>query len=228
MQTPCLVLLEIVEYPDNDHKETWCCKIDQSIILPFENLPDGWPFRGIVTSGITTAYLSIAEIKDNSIDLKHQIPMFSSADDSTRRRRLQEEEEEERRTFGNKTVLAVRVKALNRETTSSMDEMRDNLFGTNGDPINLAERYNSCSFGKLRMIPTPDPRANNGIIEVSINQWIFNATRLEQIWYSRYIRNIVSSRLDEILGEPASNVADFVMISLPSGTGPWLGMYACV
>jgi hypothetical protein len=50
-------------------------------------------------------------------------------------------------------VLAVRVQANDSSPGSSLSEIGDKIFGTDGDAVNLAERYDSCSFGQLVMQP---------------------------------------------------------------------------
>ncbi|KAL7464255.1 hypothetical protein ACHAXS_004611 [Conticribra weissflogii] len=50
---------------------------------------------------------------------------------------------------GTKTVLAVRVNALNDSTTPSKTFVSNSVFGNGVDSVNLASQYSACSHNKL-------------------------------------------------------------------------------
>ena len=50
-------------------------------------------------------------------------------------------------TLGEKSVVAVRVKAADAEYSHDEAYLRDEVFGTGGDNFNLASGYDQCSFG---------------------------------------------------------------------------------
>ena len=54
---------------------------------------------------------------------------------------------------GTKTVLMVRVNALDVENSHSEEELSDAVFGTNGRSVNLKSQYDACSNGKLNFVP---------------------------------------------------------------------------
>ena len=54
---------------------------------------------------------------------------------------------------GTKTVLAIRVVAIDSQTTQSESYVSDKVFGTSGDPANLKSQYAACSKNQLIMNP---------------------------------------------------------------------------
>jgi hypothetical protein len=56
-------------------------------------------------------------------------------------------------TTGTKNVLVVRVKGADKNTTSSMAEISNSVFGTDGDPVNLKSQFAACSFGQVNITP---------------------------------------------------------------------------
>jgi hypothetical protein len=123
-----------------------------------------------------------------------------------------------------KSVLVVRVVAPDAETSQSMTQLSDSVFGTSGDPVNLATQIDACSYGQLKFIaaqPQSDEPIFDGVIEVTIDQSVSGLD-------NSTVRNAVTTALNEKLGYPASSRFDHVMYALPSGTnGGWIA-YAYV
>mmetsp|Transcript_8212 Transcript_8212/g.12682 ORF Transcript_8212/g.12682 Transcript_8212/m.12682 type:complete len:232 (-) Transcript_8212:881-1576(-) len=226
MQSPCLIFKGIIEYVDGQ-EEKWACEMDNGHILDIENPPKGWPSLyemssqknsyvedEIIVSGEYTMFLPTATITETFIDLNYGVPEIN-IDEKRRDRRLQQEE------TGTRTVLAVRVQALNAETNASAATLSDKIFGTSGDSVNLVERFSSCSFNKLTFEISTDDRVEttaDGIISVTMLS--STASRTDSM-----VRNAVTEKLISQLGTSPSNVADHVMYCLPPGTlGSWKGM----
>lgn len=123
-----------------------------------------------------------------------------------------------------RTVLAVRVQASDRVTTANLGTLSGDIFGT-GKPssaISMSERFPSCSYGEVRMVPyngqTPSGvTIRDGVVEVSIGPAVNGVERST-------ILNTVLGALRSHLG--ISNLAtsfDHVMLCLPPGTaGRWI------
>ena len=64
---------------------------------------------------------------------------------------------------GDRTVLAVRV-VMNggAQYSSSMDFLRDKVFGTGTDLHNLKSQYKACSYDKMNLDPTPSRTITDG------------------------------------------------------------------
>ena len=119
-------------------------------------------------------------------------------------------------------VLAVRVRAPDATTDSSLEELSDKIFGTNGDTVNLKTQYEACSYGKLKILPAQNAEEANsdggpiqdGVIEVSIEERVIGADP------SR-IANAALSATTKIIGD-LETIVDHVMLCLPPGTrGDW-------
>jgi hypothetical protein len=131
------------------------------------------------------------------------------------------------RGTGVRTVLAIRVKTLDSETTSNLDEIGDKIFGTNGDEVNLVERYSRCSFGQLVMQPyegvtTRGESISNGVFEVEVEM---NANREDQNDIRKAAITVATARLGNL-----EDQFDHVMFCLPPGTaGGWnaYGKFYC-
>jgi hypothetical protein len=121
---------------------------------------------------------------------------------------------------GTRQVLAVRVIANDRSTTSSLSTMSDKIFGTNADTINLVERYDSCSYGQLVMEPyrgTTEKGFNidDGVVEVVIDMNVEGVN-------DGGVRDAARAAATEKLGDLSSQF-DHVMFCLPPGTaGGWI------
>ena len=52
---------------------------------------------------------------------------------------------------GNKPILAVKVQALDHSVTATPAQISNDIFGTNGDPVNMKSQFFACSMGKLNI-----------------------------------------------------------------------------
>lgn len=118
-------------------------------------------------------------------------------------------------TMGVKTVLVVRVSATDSTTTSSEAELASDIFGDNGDLVNLKSRYSECSFGKLEMQKAADAdgvstNIRNGVVTIAPGV----ATSVGD----QAMVNIINTKIAEEFSVAASVLADHVMYCLPPGT----------
>lgn len=112
-------------------------------------------------------------------------------------------------------VLAVRVKAKDYTTSASTEEIRDSIFGSDGDTSNLSERYSTCSYGELTMSPFNGQTSTqvsvvNGVYEVEIGSIVQDVNRIN-------VANEVLSVLTSELGNLPAQF-DHVMLCLPPNT----------
>jgi len=54
---------------------------------------------------------------------------------------------------GKRTVLVLRVEAIDEEVSTSSEDLSDNFFGTKEDLYNLKSQLKACSFNKLELLP---------------------------------------------------------------------------
>ena len=99
---------------------------------------------------------------------------------------------------GDKPILAVKVYDVNGlSRTESSAQISDDIFGTNGDPVNLKSQMSACSFNKLNItagLPIPDDNeVAPGVIEVTIGISLVDNTRSA-------IRNAVTTAVTNLLG----------------------------
>ena len=117
-------------------------------------------------------------------------------------------------------VLAVRVAAKDKTTTSSPAQIRNAIFGTSGDINNLKERFAACSYGEVIVNPfngTTATRQNvtDGLIQVNLLTNVRGARDQD-------IMNQVELQLRRLVGDLPSQF-DHVMLCLPPGTlGTWI------
>ena len=171
--------------------------------------------------GITIYAQGIAIDTDNKVSFPDDVEIeFGKAES------FYDETNDDRRrlgvTEGIHSVLVVRVVASN-AAPDSVDFLSDKVFGTNGDPINLRERFRSCSFGQLLMEPTNNTLATNGVVEITVNTEIIeNQTDTEGVV------NAVKMQLGNLVGGPEVTIKEtfrHVIMCLPYGTvlrgNPW-------
>jgi hypothetical protein len=118
-------------------------------------------------------------------------------------------------TTGTRSVLVVRVVALDSSTSSNQTVLSNRIFGTYGDMMNLRTGYQACSFGQLQLVPSANTKAVNGVVSVSI------ALNVKGVDPS-IVENAVITSLTSLVGNPQSQF-DHVMLCLPPGTASdWL------
>ena len=104
-------------------------------------------------------------------------------------------ESNERKLFSpvERSALVVRVTAGDRAPTETAAEMSDNIFGTDGDPVNLATQTAACSYGKLTIAPASgDAIIMDGVVDVAIDMPINGEPPL-------VAANAVTIKLNEVL-----------------------------
>jgi hypothetical protein len=143
-------------------------------------------------------------------------------------------EDEEANVFDNQRALAnvqnkvlvVRVQANDKTTSFSEAQLSDSIFGTNGDQVNLKERFASCSYDELTMEPysgttstgvtLPSTGNRVGVVTVTINS---NVKKVDV----DTVEDRVVAAAEDMLGDLQSQF-DHVMLCIPPGTqGGWIG-----
>lgn len=102
---------------------------------------------------------------------------------------------------GDKPILAVRVTDINGLVyPHSPATMSDNIFGTYGDPNNLASQLNDCSMNKLTVVTeysdstVADKLSDVGLLDVTINLDLTTALDRYQV------RNAITAAVQTKLG----------------------------
>jgi hypothetical protein len=237
LQTESCILVKqdiTCEGPCDDEQPLWWCELQgddaaasQCTFVIFDGLEDNELDSDTnVASGITTLHIDGAEIVNGSLKVpknaKKEYGKKEKRKTGKKGDRKRGKDKEGSRVLVSETrqVLAVRVIANDRSTTSSLSTMSDKIFGTNADTINLVERYNSCSYGQLVMEPyqgTTDKGFNivDGVVEVVIDMDVDGVD-------NGIVREAAQAAATDILGDLSSQF-DHVMFCLPPGTqGNWL------
>ena len=121
-------------------------------------------------------------------------------------------------------VIVVRVVAKDSATTASEAQLADDIFGANGDMLNLKSGYDSCSNGLLQFEPlsTNELIGSDGVLTVNLPNTTISGASDENILYD------VLGQATKSLGIHPSRLADHVMVCIPPGTvGNWIS-YASV
>ena len=232
----CILVKMEVQLENGGHLEQWQCELQGSDVasmgksfVDFEGLEEE-DFE-FVQSGRTTLLPGETVV----VDGKLKLPKGSKSDfgkvegrgpsakgskkESTS---MLDESVNVRRNLAvqERKVLAVRVVANGSSTGSSISMIGDEIFGTSGDAVNLAERFASCSYGETVMKPfggttTTGVPISNGVFEVTITSSVANRSSGE-------VTNDVVAALENRLGK-LSTQFDHVMLCLPPGTsGNWI------
>jgi hypothetical protein len=201
-------------------ESSWACEMkgqDGAGFLKIKNTPPGWEEKLKNRSGEFTLLADSLLDGDELVlpenaNVNAILAPRGAGNNNGNGRRLA-------RVVGDKSVLVVRVIAQDFSTSSSVSDLSDNVFGTNGDPVNLKSQYEDCSYNKLRFNPTQDPRTTNGVYEVTISSFISRGNRRAS---KENVMDAVSSRLTAELGDLPSQF-DHVMYCLPPQTsGSWI------
>ena len=102
-------------------------------------------------------------------------------------------------------------------TTSSMNDLRNNVFGGGGDQYNLKSQMEGCSYDRVQIEKAVSPgKIDDGVIEIDVGN-PSNALFLDD----GRLKNRVINRMETLFNtDDLSTVADLVMICLPPGTNP--------
>ncbi len=114
---------------------------------------------------------------------------------------------------GDKPILVVKVTDADGKVVPYTNaQVSDDVFGTNGDPVNLKSQMYGCSFGQLNIIPGKtfgkgDDIAAPGVIEVTIPITLEGNDRIK-------IKNVVTAAVQTKLGFNLPGPYQHVMYSL--------------
>jgi hypothetical protein len=118
-------------------------------------------------------------------------------------------------------VLVARIQANDSTTSFSKADLGNYIFGANGDPVNLKERFEECSFGAMTMEPFEGTTNTNqaitgGVVDIVVD--IDVSGKDDEI-----VKDETVLALTDQFGDLPSQF-DHVMLCIPPGTaGGWIG-----
>ena len=119
-------------------------------------------------------------------------------------------------TAGLKTILVVRIVALNSETAPSEAQLASDVFGGDGfDFVNVRSQYLACSHGKLEF---QKATSRNGLSTDIFNGVVTIYVNVATSVGARSMVNAVNTELTRQFNVHPSNLASYVMYFLPTGT----------
>lgn len=123
---------------------------------------------------------------------------------------------------GTKSLLVIRIDALDSSTSASEAVLSDKIFGSvNGDQNNLKSQYAKCSYNQLVFVKATSNLVNNGVFTLSMPDTTI--TGIE----NGVIRAAALAQAADELGD-LQTIADYTMLCMPPGTaGGWIA-YAYV
>ena len=155
--------VELVEW-DRSDSSTWnlkeevkCIQLDDGRIYELTNFLEG---DGILEPGITTVRIpsgSMVYEQNANIDVRGQIAEVVM-NGGSRSRRLST-------SIGTRSVLVVLVNADGVSPSRSEAQVSDDVFGTNGDAVNLVGQYLSCSHNQLNFTMAINDNVTDGVSE---------------------------------------------------------------
>jgi hypothetical protein len=114
---------------------------------------------------------------------------------------------------GDRYFLAVRVAASDKVVAATAASISDDIFGTNGDTVNMVSQFDACSYGKFKIIPGPPPGtdissslAAPGVIDVKIPINLQDTTSTRDA-----VANAITTAVQEKLGFNLPGPFDAVM-----------------
>lgn len=118
-----------------------------------------------------------------------------------------------------KKVLVLRIEAADKATTASESELSDDIFGTDGDLLNLKSQFNACSYGQLQF----EPLTSNGIVGTDGVYTVSLPTTIVTGGDDNAIAWAAVDKAEADLGDLLTNFADHVVVCMPPGTsdGEW-------
>jgi len=176
---------------------------DYSTFVTIEGLGTS---RGLI-SGITTIFAKEASIAENLLF----IPEGTLVEFST--------------GFGTsqvdtvdtiKKTIVVHVTATQSETTTSVDELRKNVFGGEDDQYNLKSQMEGCSYNRVKIEKAIGPNINDGVVEIDIQ------TTEDQLSDYGQLQTLSLNALETLFDtSDLKSVADLILICQPPGSDGW-------
>jgi hypothetical protein len=111
---------------------------------------------------------------------------------------------------GDKHFLVIRVAASDKFVAATAASISDDIFGTDGDPVNLVSQFAACSYGKLNIIPGPPSGSTDidssllsapGVMDVTISIGLQDSTSTDDE-VANAITTAVQDKLNVILPGP--------------------------
>mmetsp|Transcript_31451 Transcript_31451/g.57611 ORF Transcript_31451/g.57611 Transcript_31451/m.57611 type:complete len:1535 (+) Transcript_31451:73-4677(+) len=106
---------------------------------------------------------------------------------------------------GTSTLLVLYAIPLDVENGKSSTQYSDDIFGTDGDPVNVRSQASACSRGQLEYVPAESDLFVNGVLEVPIDNNIAGEA-------SGTVVNWVTAAAQELLIGSGVSLFDFTQI----------------
>jgi len=127
-----------------------------------------------------------------------------------------------------KKLLVIRANAPDASTKSSISQLSDNIFGTDGDPHNLKSQYAACSYDSLLFEPVSGNMNGEtitaGVGEVTLS---IDVTGKDKNVVKQAMLDAAAEKYGNLSSKVNSGELDHVMLCIPPGTGGWVA-YAYV
>jgi len=116
---------------------------------------------------------------------------------------------------GIRSVFAVRIILSDGQTSASEGDIRDGIFGTNGDAVNLKTQFSRCSHNQLNFDSVGTVSGNT----LTINDGVLtvNLPNNQRSDGNTAIRNAINTLIASEFGQQPRDIADHVMYCMPSG-----------
>ena len=112
---------------------------------------------------------------------------------------------------GTRSVLVVRVIAVDKTTTASESQLAESVFANQNDSLNLQSWYNQCSYNQLNFVPASGTGINGGVTTVFVPS---STTDGDSV-----MNNDIAAALNAKFSVTSPNqIANHVMYCLPAGT----------
>jgi hypothetical protein len=149
------------------------------------------------------------------IDLKTQTLLLDSPPSLVNEIEIRNRQRHLTKATGVRTVLAVRVRASNSETSISEAALASDVYGGDGDLVNLRSQYLACSHGKLDFRKAADrngrsTRIRNGVVTIAVS--------IPTGVGDQNMVNAINTELNRQFLTHSANLANHVMYCLPPGT----------
>ncbi len=230
MTRPCTLYLRAKQLEDRTHEKKWQCELD-----PADNDGASGFFVDINIDindqndpAVSTFESGVTKLDGDSIYL-HGHHAYVHGSPSFQNEGVKKQTRDQRHlqiVEGNKTVLVIRAKVADSETSPSSVELALKVFGVGAgqDDFNLSSGYDECSYGKLKFTPTQESsKTENGVLSVTISNVFVENSGIDEI------RDAMIEKAKNDLGvSNLQEIADYTMVCIPPGTeGGWVA-YAYV
>jgi len=195
------------------------CQLDGQM-FPIIGLSSEFKKKNEVKSGRSMIYIPEAIIDDDTIIISKNTALEVISYSGI--------QSDETYFIGNRVVLAVKIDAIDTETSLSTSQISDTLFGTGNDTVTMSSQVSSCSYNQLNFIPFNGTTPTGEVVINGVGELFLPFNLIEKFNFQMEYK--ILNRIEKKYGA-LKDFVDHIILILPENSGnfiAWAYFYGMV